>query len=123
MPTPPLSAQPPPLSVRICRPDASTILVVPAGEADAFTVFELHQALTQATGAVPTRLVVDLDQLTFMDASVLDALVDAHTRVQSAGGQLRVRCSRGLGRRMLALTGLDGMLEDHAADGAASVEH
>jgi anti-anti-sigma factor len=99
------------LSVRITRPDEDTLVVTPAGEADFHTVPNLWQVLIEATTVGRPRVIVDLDQLTFMDASALGVLVDARLRFAEAGGTLLVRCSSRLGTRLLTLVGLESLME------------
>ena len=99
------------LTVTVLRPDEDTLVVTPAGEADFHTVPNLWQVLIEATSVGRPRVVVDLDQLTFMDASALGVLVDARLRFAEAGGTLLVRCSSRLGTRLLTLVGLESLLE------------
>jgi anti-anti-sigma factor len=99
------------LTVTVQRPDEDTLVITPAGEADFHTVPSLWQVLIEATSVGRPRVIVDLDQLTFMDASALGVLVDARLRFAEAGGTLLVRCSSRLGTRLLTLVGLVSLLE------------
>lgn len=101
------------LSIDICR-DADTLVVTPVGEADVCTVPELRQALDEVTGSGRSQVLVDLDRLAFMDASVLGVLVDARRHLSASGGTLKVRCLTPQRRWMLTVTGLDDMLERSA---------
>lgn len=103
------------LTVTVLRPDEDTLVVTPAGEADFHTVPHLWQVLIEATSVGRPRVVVDLDQLTFMDASALGVLVDARLRFAEASGTLLVRCSSRLGTRLLTLVGLESLLSDPGA--------
>jgi anti-anti-sigma factor len=100
----------PALSIDVSGPDPDTLVVTLAGLADLSTLLDLHLALREAATSGPARLLVDLDKLTFMDATTLGALVDAHRRVSAAGGTLQVRCQT-RHRRLLTLTGLGGLLD------------
>jgi anti-sigma B factor antagonist len=99
------------LSVGVSSPDPDTLVLAPVGEADRFTIPVLRQALDDAAAQGPARVIVDLDQLTFLDASSLGVLVDARRQLSAAGGTLHVRCRTDQHLRLLSLTGLDGMLE------------
>ena len=99
------------LSVDVSYSDPDTLVVTPAGDADLCTVPELQRALRAATRAGASRLLVELDRLTFMDAATLGVLVDARLRISAAGGTLQVKCLT-RHRRLLSITGLDGMLAD-----------
>jgi anti-sigma B factor antagonist len=54
--------------------------------------------------------VADLDQVTFIDATGLGALVGAARRAAAHGTTLHVICSRPQTRNLLQLTGLDRRL-------------
>lgn len=110
----PDEGRPSPLSIDISRPDADTVVMTATGEVDFCTMSGLRQALHDAIGAGRPHVIVDLDQLNFMDASILGLLVEARERISAAGGALQVRCHTRHGRRLLSTTGLDGML-DHIA--------
>jgi anti-sigma B factor antagonist len=98
---------PAPLLINFSHPDQDTVVMTPTGEADIYGEADLRRALARAIKHGKRRIVVDLDHLTFMDASTLRALVDAHLRLIEVGGTLQVRCHTRLGRRLLTLTGLD----------------
>jgi anti-anti-sigma factor len=102
--------RPAPLFIDIASPDADTLIVIPVGEADLCTVPDLRQALSEIT-AGRSHVIVDLDRLSFMDASILGVLVEARLRLSATGGTLQVRCRTPHGQRMLSVTGLDGMLD------------
>ena len=106
--------RPAPLFVDVTCPDADTTVVTPVGEADLCTVPDLRQALNEVTAAGRPHVIVDLDQLTFIDASTLGVLAEARARFSVTGGTLQVRCRTHHGRRMLSITGLEDML-DHRA--------
>jgi len=55
---------------------------------------------------VSSRVVVDLHEVTFMDASGVGALVRARDAVRRAGGELVLRSPSALTQRLLELTGL-----------------
>lgn len=97
--------------VDLARPDRNTLVVTPAGEADICTVVDLRRALCDAIGANGPHVIVDLDHLSFMDASTLGVLVEARRLASAAGGSLRVRCRTRRGRRLLTMTGLGDMLD------------
>jgi len=105
-----------PLRIDVFYPDAETVVVTPFGEADFCNAPDLRRALSEATGTGRSRVVVDLDQLTFMDVTTLRLLVEARLRAYAAGGRLTLRCRSRHGRRLLSITKLDGMLEHRAEE-------
>lgn len=104
-------ARPPPLRIDVSCPDQDTAVVTPAGEADIFATAGLRRALCDAIRTDCPHVIVDLDHLTFMDASTLGVLVAARLRTAAAGNSLRVRCHSRRHRRLLRMTGLGGMLD------------
>jgi anti-sigma B factor antagonist len=77
-----------------------------AGELDLYTEPALREALRGAVERAPKRLVVDLAEVTFVDSTVLGALVAA--RSQLGGGDAFALAAPGLEvRRALEVSGLD----------------
>jgi anti-sigma B factor antagonist len=90
------------LTVKI-RHEHGCAIVTPAGELDIATAPQLRECLL----ALPGRtLVIDLDQVSFCDATGLGVLVGAANRVGASGASLRLVCSRPGIRRLFDLTGL-----------------
>jgi anti-sigma B factor antagonist len=81
-------------------------IVTVAGEVDISTVTRLRERLFEvaASGA---PLVVDLDQVSFIDSVGLATLVGAANRAAAHGGSLQVTCARPKIRQLVRLTGLD----------------
>ena len=107
------SDDPGPVLLRIdfSVPRLGTLVVTPAGEADTLTSPDLRRALDQIAEAGRLHVVVDLDQLTLKDASVVDVLVEARERFAEAEGTLRVRCLDPYLRGLLSRMGLEDMLD------------
>ena len=86
-----------------------------AGEIDLAAAPALRDrlvALAQqlAAGGGAPGVVLDLDQVSFIDSTGLSVLVAAHSRLGESGRQLRVAAAPPRVRRVLELTGLDGLL-------------
>lgn len=105
-------AHPAPLRVDISCPDAATLVLTPVGEVDCCTVAHVRRALAEAADAGRPRVIVNLDQVTFMDTSTLHALADARLRISDAGATIQVRCHDALRRRLFALSGLENLLDN-----------
>jgi anti-sigma B factor antagonist len=89
---------------------ATTIITV-AGEVDFSTTPRLWAALEATLRGPHTRVVVDLQELAFIDASGLNTLVRGHKRLREHGrGGLTVRNSPPAARRLFEITGIDQML-------------
>jgi anti-sigma B factor antagonist len=81
------------------------------GDLDAYSApdvrSQLHGLIEQSgTGGV---LVVDLTRVTFMDSSILGALVGALRRIRERDGELRLVYPPQPVKRIFELTGLDGV--------------
>ena len=93
------------LTIRVRR-DRGYAIVAVAGEVDIATVTRLRESLFELAASGRT-LVVDLDQVSFIDSSGLAALVGAARRAAAHGASLRVACARPRTRQLFRLTGLD----------------
>ena len=80
------------------------------GELDLNECPQLEAALLEAEQSHTERIVVNLDELTFVDSSGLAVLVHAATRSATNGDQLRITPGRDHVGRVLRLTGLDTVL-------------
>jgi anti-sigma B factor antagonist len=93
------------LTIRVRREQGYAVVTV-AGEVDIATVAQLREPLFElAAGGWP--LVVDLDRVSFIDASGLGALVGAARRAAGHGASLHAVCGRPQTVRLFRLTGLD----------------
>ena len=80
-------------------------IVTPAGELDIATAPQLRECLLAFLPARPA-LVVDLNQVSFCDATGLGVLAGAANRARASGTSLHLVCSRTDIRRLFELTGL-----------------
>src|SRR5438034_872071 len=92
------------LTVNI-RHEPGCTIVTPAGELDIATTPQLRECLLALLPAHPA-LVIDLDQLSFCDATGLGVLVGAANRARANRTSLHLVCSRPGIRRLFELTGL-----------------
>jgi anti-sigma B factor antagonist len=77
-----------------------------AGELDLYSAPALREALRDVVERSPKRLVVDLAEVTFVDSTILGALVEA--RSQLGGGDAFALAAPGFDvRRVLEVSGLD----------------
>jgi anti-anti-sigma factor len=88
------------------RDEHGYAIVAAVGEIDMSTVTQLRERLFEL--AVSGRpLVVDLEQVSFLDSSGLAALIGAAKRAAAHGGSLYAVCDRAKIRQLFGLTGLD----------------
>ena len=88
------------------RHEPDHVLVTVAGEVDIATVPPLQDRLA-ALVATGRPLIVDLDRVTFIDASGLGVLARVASQARAQGASLHAVCDRHLVRRLFAITGLD----------------
>jgi anti-sigma B factor antagonist len=90
------------------QPDAYVIRV--QGELDLGGCSELERALQAAEQTEAARIVVDLEDLTFIDSGAVGSLVAASRRSAANGNRLELTRGRGHPRRVLELMALEQTL-------------
>jgi|SRR5580704_2533043 anti-sigma B factor antagonist len=88
------------------RHEQGYAVVTVAGEIDISTVTRLRECLFELA-ASGGPLVVDLEQVGFIDSAGLSALVGTANRAAAHGGSLYATCARPKTRKLFRLTGLD----------------
>ncbi|WP_353952625.1 STAS domain-containing protein [Knoellia sp. S7-12] len=106
------------LIVATTERDDVTIVTV-SGEVDVYTAPQLRSALEERIAAGHTALVVDLQDVGFLDSTGLGVLVGRVKAVRKVDGWLRVVCTNERILRLFAITGLDQVLAIHDSVEAA----
>lgn len=91
--------------------DASGVIVTVIGDIDLFTTPEFKQAVADAMSHDTETVVIDLSGSSFMDSSSLGVLIGAHRRLARRGRPLTVVCDNEAIRKVLRVTGLDGVFD------------
>lgn len=111
---PPVGDEPAPLLISTTGSASGPRLAV-AGELDIATAPQLLDAVAALAGRPPAadgeRVDLDLADLTFLDASGLDALLAAQELARAGGRRLRIVGARPFARVLLEITGLVAVLE------------
>jgi anti-sigma B factor antagonist len=90
----------------VVRRERGVVIAAVAGDIDMSTVPGLRERLLGlADGGHP--LIIDLNQVTFIDSAGLGVLVRVARRAEEHGGSLHAVCSRPQIRKLLWLTGVD----------------
>jgi anti-anti-sigma factor len=92
-----------PLGFNVVQFDGTRVVVV-EGEVDIATAPELDELLSEFDRV---RVVVDLENVTFIDWSGLKTLVEAHERLRKSGGDLTVRNASAMTLKVFQITRLD----------------
>ncbi len=95
-----------PVLVHPQRSGLDELVVAVHGDLDLVTAPRVWAQLEDALAARPHRLVVDLTDCTFVDASSLTMLLEAHRRTARAGRDLVLRGCSPRVLRLLSITGL-----------------
>jgi anti-sigma B factor antagonist len=91
-------------AIKTSRAKDATIIAV-SGELDLASAAQLDEAIRSAEGA-PGWIVVDLEDLSFMDSAILTVLLMARLRARGNGHRLRfVRSRHDQVARLLSVTG------------------
>ena len=85
-------------------------VVVTPGEIDITNAAQLRAALLEAAPDGRGTLVVDMSQTHFCDTAGIHALVSAHKRAETAGGELRLVITTPTVLRIFTITGLDNVI-------------
>jgi anti-sigma B factor antagonist len=86
----------------------SAAIVSAEGELDAYVAPDL--TATFAEVAEDSRIVTDLDRVSFLDSTALGLVVHAVRKVAERGGDVRVVLPKGTARRIFEITTLDRVL-------------
>lgn len=89
---------------------AGSIVVWLRGDLDIATASALKDTLRAAGSAGGAAVIVDMSEVTFMDAAAIGALISCQNLLRAASQALSVRSPSGPARRVLSLCGLLGLL-------------
>ena len=94
--------------------NGDAVVVTLAGELDLYNAHVVRDALLEATGRSPERLIVDLSEVLFLDSTVLGVLIEARSGLANRRGFLLVAPGVDT-RRALEISGLDKHFAVHAS--------
>ena len=98
-----------PIVVRIERDDRVTRVVL-SGELDLSTIVELQHALEAECSSSPSRLVIDIAAVEFIDSAALHLFITMSNRLADGGGSLEIVQVPERLRRIFSITNLDALL-------------
>jgi anti-sigma B factor antagonist len=90
--------------------EGDTFVLRVSGELDLFECPRLERALRDAEASQAVRILLDLEELTFIDAAGLSVLVAAWRRSRTGENRLQVTHGKGSVADMFRLTALDVVL-------------
>ncbi len=96
------------IALRVAR-DGSTAVVSIDGEIEFATAPKLRATLLELVHDGPTRIVLDLAGVSFLDSAGISLLIQAKKRLATGGAELVLRRPRSNVRRVLQVTGVDDL--------------
>ncbi len=105
--------------VREIRREGDAIVVTLAGEIDLHKAPEVHRALVGACEEKPKHLVVNLEQVTYMDSSGIGTLVEVFRRVNAYEGKLGLYGVGPRVRSLFEITKLDKFFKIYPSEAEA----
>ena len=81
------------------------------GEVDVFTAPKLREAIIGLLGDGKGRLIVNLENVAFMDSTGLGVLVGGLKRVKERDGEMAIAGAQGTVLRVLNVTGLNAVFQ------------
>ena len=91
-------------------PETGTVVIALEGEADMTTAVKFNESFFSAARAGVRRFVADLSEVSFIDTTMLNALVVGHRRMVRDRGSFAVVCNGPRVERILEITGLGQIL-------------
>src|SRR3954453_16024806 len=98
-------------ALRESAPEAGTFVIAVDGEADMSTAVKFNETFFSAARAGTRRVVADLTNVTFIDTTMLNALVVGHRQMTRDRGYFAVVCNGPRVARVLEITGLGQILD------------
>lgn len=105
------------------RTDEPFTVVEVSGEVDVYTAPRLREAVVSAINGGSLRLVVDVENVEFLDSTGVGVLVGALKKVRSGGGTLDIVCTQPRLLKIFEITGLDKVFGLHATIADAVGSH
>ena len=97
------------------REDAGTLVVDIGGEIDVYTSPKLRERLVGLVGEGARRLVVDLEDVEFIDSTGLGVLVGVLKRIRARDGVMSLVCSQDGLLRVFRITGLENVFSIYSS--------
>src|SRR4051812_27280059 len=98
------------LGLEVHEQDSWTVLAV-SGEIDMATAPSLRERLHALLADGKSRIVVDLDDVGFLDSTALGVLVGVLKRARTEGGEVRIASTHPRVRRVFEITRLDSAFD------------
>lgn|SRR3954449_5572684 len=98
------------LGLEVHEQDGWSVLAV-SGEIDMATAPMLRERIHALIADQKSNLVVDLDDVGFLDSTALGVLVGGLKRARTDGGEIRIACAQPRVRKVFEITRLDSAFD------------
>ena len=98
-------------SLREEAPEDGTLVIALEGDADMSTAVKFNESFFSAARSGMRRVIADLSDVSFIDTTMLNALVVGHRRMVRDRGRFAVVCDGPRVSRVLEITGLGQILD------------
>ena len=98
--------------------DGHTIVAV-GGEIDVYTAPKLRDQISELVNAGKTSLIIDLENVDFLDSTGLGVLVGGLKKVRAQDGSMTLICSQDRLLKIFRITGLAKVFTIHASEAEA----
>ena len=106
------------LSLDTRHADDVTIVAV-GGEIDVYTAPKLRDRITELVGEGHYRLVIDMENVEFLDSTGLGVLVGGLKKVRAHDGSMEIVCNQDRLLKIFRITGLAKVFTIHESEAAA----
>ncbi len=111
------------IDIKVATRDAAGWAVIDVeGEVDVYTAPKLRERIISLLDEQRTRIIVNLQGVTFMDSTGLGVLVGGLKRVKERGGELAIAGAHGTVHRVLGVTGLNAVFPMHESVDQATAQ-
>jgi anti-sigma B factor antagonist len=97
----------------------TTAIATVRGDVDIASAPAVRSSVIEALADGATHIVIDLDEVDFLDSTGLGVLVGALKRARTRGGRLQVVCNQPRLRKVFEITGLDTVFDLQSTVAAA----
>lgn len=102
------------LRLEVSEQDGWSVMQV-GGEIDVATAPRLREQLIKLVNEERFRIVVDLEDVDFIDSTGLGVLIGARKRVRAHDGDVKLICTEARIVKVFEITGLDQVFQIHAS--------
>ena len=108
------------MDLSVSTHEAGDVTVVAiSGEIDVYTAPKLRDTLTELVGSGAYRLIIDMDQVEFLDSTGLGVLVGGLKKVRAHDGSMDIVCSQERLLKIFTITGLSKVFSIHDSQESA----